>query len=73
MTRSRESNLRGLFFVQSSVCPRFHSLPVQSERRAEVEVRDGAFRIGEPVPRADAEAEWNIEDTGIVDEFSTGG
>ena len=38
-----------------------------------MEVGDGAFRIGEPVARADAEAEWNIEDTEIVDELSAHG
>ena len=50
-----------------------HSIPVRSEGRVEVEVGDGAFRIGEPVPRADAEVEWNIEDTEIVEELSARG
>ena len=70
----RERNLRGLFFcVHSAVCPPFGFFPNGSERRAEVEVGDGAFWTGEPVGRADAEAEWNIEDAEIVDELSTGG
>lgn len=44
-----------------------------SERRTELEVRHGAFGVGEPVPRAGAEAEWDVEDAEIVDGLGAGG
>ena len=63
----------GSFFCDRQCADRFVPIPVRSEGRAEVEVGDGAFWTGESVGPADAEAEWNIEDTEIVDELSACG
>ena len=49
------------------------SVPLDSKRRSKKEVRNSAFGVGEPVSRAGAEAEWDVEDTEFVDELGPGG